>query len=207
MPLNFSNNMKIIYTLLIHLLFSINLIAQVTYTGPIRFKGEINDGNFYGSTFEIEAKAEGFVVNSLLSKENVFFLKSDAQILKDAVISMNNTAVALALKVSGESGDSNAVLASICKSGEIRVYRYREQKMTDQVGWIIELGAVSDDAKMVLAKCAQYRPEKNGIQAVNHNWTILAINQNSIEVVKIFPDSESAFVEWFNLLHVPAKIE
>jgi hypothetical protein len=46
-----------------------------------------------------------------------------------------------------------------------------------------------------LAKCAKYLPEEDGMQAVNHSWAILAIDEGSLKVLDVL-ELESALAKW-----------
>jgi hypothetical protein len=168
--------------------------ADLIFSGPIRMRGKVDGKTFQSELFKIEPIEGGFVIGSH-QRKRTFLFKTDAKVLHDAVLSINHSAVAIYLRNSNESGDSQAVLATINTSGDTRIYNYRMQRMTEHFGWLVELGAVSDDGKLILAKCAKYLPEENGIQAVNHRWAILAIADDSLKVLDVL-ELESALTKW-----------
>ena len=78
--------------------------------------------------------------------------------------------------------------------------------MTDEFGWIVDLGAVSDNGQLVLAKCAfMLPPREDGSQWVNHKWAILKLQGDAIKVI----ETESPIDKWAGVAGVkdasPAK--
>jgi hypothetical protein len=157
-------------------------------------RGKVDEKTFQSSSFRIEANEGGFAIVSK-QKKIKFLLRTDAKVLEDAVFSGNQSAAAISLRKSDKWGDSEAVLATVSASGDTRIYNYNKQRMTETFGWLVELGAVSDDGKLILAKCAKYLPEEDGMQAVNHSWAILAIDEGSLKVLDVL-ELESALAKW-----------
>lgn len=168
--------------------------AEQAFSGPICQRGKFDMDNFKSSSFDIEKTDGKFVTVCDQGKRN-FPFETIYKILEDAVISKNHKAVALSLRKSDKWGDSRVSLATVDESGQSRVYEYKEQNLTKNLGWIVELGAVSDNGKLILAKCATFLPEENGVQVVNHHWAILSIDSGLLEVLEI-GELESLISKW-----------
>jgi hypothetical protein len=92
-------------------------------------------------------------------------------------------------------------------SGEQRAFEYEAYKMTKRLGWIVELGAVSNDGTCLLAKCALMLPENEaGVSYVRHEWTVLKISNDSIDII----DSVDAINKWHDYARMerpPEKLD
>jgi hypothetical protein len=177
--------------------YSISLcctFADQVFDGPICMRGSADGNIFDGPSFGIEMVDGGFSI-ICNPKKAKFDLRTDARVLQDAIVSCNQGAVAVSLRKTQEWGGSQAVIATISASGKVRIYEFRDQRMTEQFGWLVELGAVSDDGRFILAKCATFLPKKNGRRWVNHRWTVLAIDDGSLKVVEIL-GLEEALARW-----------
>lgn len=178
--------------------------AEERIDGAIIFKGKVSENRFRGALFDIDAKKEGFLLICRQS-ENKFLLKTSALVLEDAVISKSGTSVALSLRYSNAFDDRRKSLAIIRNTGHVWVNDYVRQRLPSEFGWIVEFGAISDDGKLILAKCAKFLPrEADGSRSVNHRWTLLTINEGSIEPLE-FPDLEPALLKWAEYAKEPGQ--
>jgi hypothetical protein len=158
--------------------------------GAIVFRGKINGAHFRGSGMDIEVgDAEVSIRNE--KNESIFKIPLRQQKLADAVLSHNRKAAAVVLKGTPWPNRRQA-LATSNSEGVRRMFHYKTYEMTQELGWIVELGAVSDDGSLVLAKCAFMLPAEGDVQRVNHKWIVLRVGGESLEVV----ETESAIERW-----------
>ena len=166
-----------------YLIFFISPVrSEMRFGGPILFKGVVGESSFEGKVFNVILDEHGFSVISR-NPQKAYVIPSDKETLYDAVISQKKSAVAVCLRQESDE-DSNEFLITLTDDGVLRVAKYSDSEMTATLGWVIELGAVSDDGKLVLAKCAKYTAPRNGINYVNHFWAFLSINEGKVKVVK-----------------------
>lgn len=164
--------------------------GEIFFGGPIQFKGYIEDRKFVGETCDISAHADKFVISSKIA-ERMFTIPVREKSLLDVVFNIEHSATAVML--SGEPWKKPIeVLATVSNSGEVRMREFGPYQMTKKYGWPIELGAVSDDGKLVLAKCGHLLPEKNGVRKVRHCWLILSVSEDVVKVV----EAKAAIHRW-----------
>lgn len=166
-------------------------VAQNLFLGPIIFKGQSENAHFSGQGFDIDVDEEKFTVSRFEKGSNEFTFNFNNSSIRDLVFSANRTAIAVAMSAS-EWKKAQMALITIDASGRKRVFEYQSHEMTERYGWIVELGAVSDNGELILAKCALLLPENNGRQFVRHEWVVLAISENSIKVL----EAVNAIDEW-----------
>jgi hypothetical protein len=130
-----------------------------------------------------------------------FMVKFNKSSIRDLVFSSSRAAIAVAMSAS-EWKEALMALVTVDASGKRRVFEYQSHQMTERFGWVVELGAVSDNGSLVLAKCAMLMPEVNGMRPVNHRWTILSVVDGSIRVV----ESEDGIEKWTKLSR-PHRVE
>lgn len=159
--------------------------------GRIWFRGGVDGAAFKGPEFDLVAGAKTFAIK-VKKTGGEFVFPRQKQKLSDAVLSRNQQAAAVLLR--GLPAPSRrATIATIDAAGKSRIYDYKSYEMTKELGWIVELGAVSDDGKLVLAKCAFMLPaEADGSERVNHRWVILEVAEGSLKVV----ESQGAIERW-----------
>jgi len=112
--------------------------------------------------------------------------------IRDVVFSSSHTTIAVAMRAS-DLMDPQRALVTVDATGKKRVFKYQSRKMTERLGWVIELGAVSDNGELLLAKCALMLPsDKDGVSYVRHEWVVLSISNGSIKII----DSTNAIDKW-----------
>jgi hypothetical protein len=162
--------------------------------GSIVFRGKIDGTHFRGSGFDIEVgEAKVSIRNE--KNEAEFTIPLRDQKLADAVLSHNREAAAVVLKGTPWPSRRQA-LATSNSNGIQRMFNYKTYEMTKELGWIVELGAVSDDGSLVLAKCAFMMPAEGDVQRVNHKWLVVRVGAESLEVV----EAESAIDRWSEIV-------
>lgn len=168
------------------------LLAEPLYVSSINFKGRIEGQSFEGRDFNVELKDRKFKIRCQRGENGVFELDRNDNSILDLVFSPKCSAVAVALRAT-DSNSRRRSLVTIASDGEKRSFNYKAYEMSERLGWIVELGSVSDDGERVLAKCAWMLPENDaGISNVQHGWMILRIGEEEIEVF----ESESALDRW-----------
>ena len=178
-------------SIVVILILPYSLMAQSHFLGPMRLKGE-RDGKLFTSQ-DFNIKLDGHYKILRLDKgSKEFVVKFDNNSIYDVVFSSNRSAAA-AVTTASEWKKHKRKLVTIDRSGKKRVFEYQSYEMTKRLGWIVELGAVSDDGKLVLAKCALMLPpnEKN-MRHVRHEWTVIEINDGSIKIL----ESMDAINKW-----------
>jgi hypothetical protein len=168
--------------------------AQSLFHGPIRLKGEIKKSHFSSRDFDIKLEGLKFKISRPEKGGKEFLVKFNKSSIRDIVFSSSKTAIAVAMDNS-KWGGTQMALVTVDAAGKKRVFKYQSRKMTEGLGWIVELGAVSDNGKLILAKCARMLPiDENGSRFVRHDWVVLEVSNGSIKVV----DSMNAIDKWAN---------
>jgi len=164
--------------------------GQSMFGGPIELKGRIAEGKFHSHHLDIVSGNGKFVITC---KKNAtkFAVPFTRQSLQDVAISLGRNAVAVALN-GQEWRNPLRALVTVTDSGKVRVFEYKMEQLTKHYGWIVELGAVSNDGRLVLAKCATFRPMEDGIRHVRHDWVILAFGDSSLKALEV----EAAIDKW-----------
>ncbi len=183
-----------IFATIIHLALVNFSDGQMLFRGPLIFKGTSDESRFNGNGFTINLDKKKYSIYRNENKDEKFEIDFDNNSIEDLAFSGNRSAVAVSLS-SSEWGESRMAIVTVDKAGKKKVYDYRSQKMVDNYGWVVEIGAVSDNGEMILAKCAKMLPEKDGVSLVRHEWVIVAIRNGSVKVV----ESVDAIDQW-NLL-------
>jgi hypothetical protein len=171
-----------------HKLFIVLLICCVEvasgrswFSGSIIFKGRAEGESFIGENFSIRVKDPDFLV-SRKDDENVLFrIKHNKNLLTDLVFSSAGTASAATLHAMDQQ-NRDWILMTVNSDGKERIFRYKAYKMTEKVGWVVELGAVSNSGKLILAKCA-IPSEEGDSMVIAHRWMILEIKNNKILII------------------------
>ncbi len=150
--------------------------------GAIIFRGKVDGNHFSGTDFDVVVgDADVSILANRTQKK--FTISAAKQRVRDVVLSHDQLATAVALDgIPLPSG--NQTLATVNSAGVQRTFKSKTQQMTKALGWIVELGAVSNDGALVLAKCAFFLPKEGEMQRVNHKWVVLRIGEQSLEVVE-----------------------
>jgi len=191
--------------LTISLLFGQISAAQRLFVGPLRFKGHSDGERFIGRGFEIDRDGPNFeiLLRPKIGEPRSFSLEFNRNSIRDVVCSSRCSAVAVATDAS-EWRSSQMALVTVDVAGKKRAFYYKYRKLTDRFGWIVELGAVSDDGTLVLAKCARMQPaDESGVAFVQHEWVVLRVSNGSLEIVP----SEAAIDEWSKHVSKAAGVE
>lgn len=174
--------MKTYLTLIIILLFFGFSSAQSLFVNAIEFKGESEQRRFKSLEFNIDFVEGIFIVSQHKEGSKDFLIKRSNDSIQDLVFSSNRSVIAVAMRAT-ESKNRQRTIVTIDASGRQRTFEYEAYKMTERLGWIVELGAVSNDGGYILAKCALMLPENEaGVSYVRHEWTILKISDASIDI-------------------------
>ena len=184
--------MSLLKFLLLFCLSVSTLFSEMRFGGPLLFKGEFTKNSFEGSAFIITAKNEGFLF-VCKEKESRFLIPEKKGVLHDAVLSRDKSAIAFCIRYDEDDGGQSELLGTFTKDGVVLLIKYPYQEMTKKLGWIVELGAVSDEGTMVLAKCAKFLPPREGINFVNHTWSFLSVTDKRVRMVKELEISELEF--------------
>lgn len=190
-------NMLLPTNFLVWLMFLSALCAETVFDGPIFFKGDIVQQKFQGKEFQIDAEKGRFVVVCGQTGK-VFTIPTKAKLVRDAVISGRKSAVAVSFSYTSSNRDSRRCLVTVTGDGVVRPIDYAGNKITEDLGWIIELGAVSNDGLVVLAKFAKFLPKGNGMNYVNHEWAFVSLEKGKIELIEEV-SFESAITRWPDL--------
>ena len=180
-----------LYLIIIFLLPTFIFANQSLFIGNINFKGQGEGTRFSGSNFKINFQDAEFKIESHEKKGQKFNIKSSNYSITDMVFSPNHNVVAATMSNS-EWKKTQMSLVTVDAGGEQKLFEYQSHKMTKRYGWIVELGAVSDDGEFVLAKCALMLEPQNGVRFVRHEWVVLSICDGLIKVI----DSEGAIDNW-----------
>jgi hypothetical protein len=184
--------MKTHFSTFIILLFLDFSLAQSLFVNAIEFKGQSQEQVFKGSDFNINFENSNFIVSQHDDDNTEFVIKRKNDSIQDIVFSTNRSAIAVAMRAT-DSRNRGRSIVTIDVHGKQTSFEYEAYKMTDRLGWIVELGAVSDDGNYILAKCALMLPENDaGVSFVRHEWTILEISDTAINVI----DSINAINKW-----------
>lgn len=166
--------------------------AQSFFVSSIQFKGQSEGRHFKGRDFDINLEKGNFVISQHEEEAKVFLIGRNNSSILDLVFSPNRSAVAVAMCATDLKNRQRA-LVTVDAAGKKRIFEYEAYKMTERLGWIVELGAVSDDGMHILAKCALMLPEnEDGRSDVRHEWTVLKMGDASIKVL----DSITAIDKW-----------
>jgi hypothetical protein len=183
--------MKVVFTIFLALSgLALSSFAQrEVISGGMTFKGEIQGSEFKGPTFDLSVKEETIFISAKKSKLN-FSVPAKDQSVADVVFSSKQKSVAVLLKSLEGRGQA---LATVLSNGDPKWYVYRTYEMLEGVDWIVELGAVSKDGSLILAKGAfMLPPSEDGRQYVNHRWMIFSIGENSLKMI----ESEGGLEKW-----------
>lgn len=173
---------------------TIGIGAQIRFGGAVVFKGKLEGNVIQGHNITIEAQ-KGVVKLTCKSNASVFKLNTEAEVLLDAVASRNCKSVAISMKVSNDAGDLRQCLATISDENVVRMANYTDRILVKDLGWVVELGAVSGDGRMILAKCAKFLPpDTQGVTRVNHVWAFLAIEGGKIKLIR--ENDLAELIEW-----------
>lgn len=184
--------MKTYLIAIITLLFFDSSVAQSLFVSSIKFKGQSEETHFIGRDFDIKLEGLNFKISRHEKRNQPFVVERNNNSILDLVFSSSRKVVAVAMDATDQKNRQSAVV-TVDATGKKRVFKYQAYKMTERLGWIVELGAVSDDGTLILAKCARMLPEnKEGRSYVRHEWTVLEISNGSIKVI----DSKNAISKW-----------
>lgn len=175
-------HMKIFLAYLI--LATAGFAAETRFGGNIIFRGQQEGQMLRCKNFNIAAKEKNFEL-TCKSTNLTFEINPESRILQDAVVSKNGKSIAVSLKVSNDSRNLQECLATVTDEKLTRVAYYTDRMLVEDLGWIVELGAVSDDGSVILAKCAKFLPSSaDGVSRVNHVWAFLKIQDSKIMLIQ-----------------------
>ncbi|HSP41601.1 MAG TPA: hypothetical protein VLO11_01915 [Luteolibacter sp.] len=188
-------NLNLLLSILVCGIFSSQVFSKDELIGgAIVFRGKIDGNHFSGTDFDVVV--EDADISILTNKtQKKFTISATNQKVADVVLSRDHLATAVAMNDIPWPG-RNQTLTTVNAAGVQRTFKSRIQQMTKALGWIVELGAVSNDGSLVLAKCAFFLPKEGDMQRVNHKWIVLQIGEQSLEVVE---DSD-ALGKWAAIL-------
>lgn len=176
-------NLRLPHLLTFLMAISTGLRGEELMSSGLGLLGTIDGRTFSGPSFEIVAGDKALEITAKRGKAK-FSVPFDEQTLDDAVLSLNQKAVVVVMNARPWT-KHRQTLATVTASGETRICEFDSRRMTYEFGWIVDLGAVSDDGGLVLAKCAFMLPARaDGSKWVNHKWAILALKQDVIKVVE-----------------------
>lgn len=159
------------------------LQAQDLFVSSMRFKGDSDGDVFQGRDFKVTLEKQGFMVVKQEIKDHKVLIAQNKNSLSDLIFSADMSAVAATLRAR-ESADLRRELVLVNAQGETTRVTYDAYEMTDEYGWIVELGAVSNDGIFVLAKCARVDiVGKSGSTAVRHIWCVLRVEDGEMKIV------------------------
>jgi archaellum component FlaG (FlaF/FlaG flagellin family) len=158
--------------------------------GRMRFRGSIDGNNFIGQDFSIMTEDEKIVITNS-NGTHKFSINIKNEVINDAVISPGGNSVAV-LIVPKDKNKPTARLVVVNSLGNTNTYSYKTHHMTETLGWIEELGSVSNDGRYILIKSATLNPPNGNKRIVNHQWLIIKFDNNLIEVV----EKSNAFARW-----------
>lgn len=165
--------------------------------GSIVFRGTVDGLTFRSSSFDIVVGDDALAITAKKNKLK-FSIPIESQKLSDAVLSRNHQAAAVVLGGLPWPSRQQA-LVTVNAAGEKKVFEYKTYEMTKDLGWIVELGAVSDEGTLVLAKCAfMLPPREDGSEWVNHKWVILLVSDGALKVV----ETDAAIDKWSEISSV-----
>lgn len=166
--------------------------SQSRFVHNIIFKGVTNESNFKGHDFDVSFKNGEFIISKRQDENSLFVIKRTEDSIHDLVFSSGDSAVALAMSAT-DRNSRNRALVTIDSEGKKRVFEYKAYEMTKELGWVVELGSVSNDGSKILAKCAYLLPEdEEGRSHVQHQWAVLQIVDDAISIL----DSSDAINKW-----------
>jgi len=154
------------------------LNAQDFFDGPIQFKGRVDESHLSGKEFNIEMANEKVTIACIKSR-NRFHFDSNGMVLRDAVLSINENFAAVSLQ-SRNWKEPVMSLVILSSDGIIKNIDYRLHRLSDNYGWVVELAAISNDGKRVLAKCARMIHENGKNTIAGHDWVMLSFEGNKI---------------------------
>ena len=194
--------MNIYFTLIILFVLSLNhSTAESLFVNAIRFKGNSEHHQFNGLDFSIKFQDGNFKISKHKEGSKEFLIQRKGDSIQDLVFSIDHSAIA-AVMCATDPKNRRRVIISIDAHGKQRAFEYKAYNMTERLGWVVELGGVSDGGNYLLAKCALMLPEdEGGVRHVRHEWTILEIKTNSISVV----NSANAIDEWHKYARILAE--
>lgn len=176
--------MKIYLTLIAIFLLLIDCSsAQSLFVNAIGFKGQAEQNRFKGVDFDINYVDGMFTISQHKEGSKNYAIKRNDDSIQDLVFSSNRSAIAVAMRAT-DSNNQRRAIVTVNADGKHRVLNYESHKMTERLGWIVELGGVSNDGTHILAKCALMLPKnQDGVVYVRHEWTILKISDTSINII------------------------
>jgi hypothetical protein len=173
-------------------LFNNLLAAQELYVHSIEFKGQSAGNRFNGQGFDINCEDGKFRVSLHNEKGEKFLFGREDNSVEDLVFSADRSAIGVAMHATNPKDRQRSII-TIDASGMQRSYEYKAYNMTERWGWVVELASVSNNGIYVLAKCARMLPENEaGISYVRHEWTIIKISNNSIDII----NSDDSINKW-----------
>jgi archaellum component FlaG (FlaF/FlaG flagellin family) len=185
---------KIMHKIFVFLVFLYSLVvpaqADDRLGGRMRFRGSIDGNNFIGQDFSIMTEDEKIVITNS-NGTHKFSINIKNEVINDAVISPGGNSVAV-LIVPKDKNKPTARLVVVNSLGNTNTYSYKTHHMTETLGWIEELGSVSNDGRYILIKSATLNPPNGNKRIVNHQWLIIKFDNNLIEVV----EKSNAFARW-----------
>jgi hypothetical protein len=171
--------------------------AQSLFVNAIEFKGKSEKNYFKGLGFDIKFDEGKFLISQHRNVCGNFVIKRSDDSMQDLVFSANRSVIAVAMRAT-DSKSRRRVMVTISADGKQRSFEYEAYKMTERLGWVVELGAVSNDGDYVLAKCALMLPENEaGVSHVRHEWTVLKMSDTAINVI----NSVDAIDKWHDYAH------
>ena len=148
----------------------------------LSLKGTVGERNFDAEEFSITVRGDKYRV-SAKNGGAAFEFPFKRQSVYDAVLSPHGRAAALHLI--GKPWDNSArALATVDRTGQLRFFEYERYSLTKECDWIVEIAAVSDDGRHVLAKSAKHLPpDQDGVEYVRHHWVIFKLTDDAAAVV------------------------
>jgi hypothetical protein len=190
--------MKMRYVLItvLFLIFD-HTMAESLFVNAIEFKGQAEQQRFIGRDFDIHFEEGKFKISQRKERGKEFVIKRSDDSIQDLVFSSDRSAIAVAMRAT-DSKNRRRMLVTINARGEETAFEYETYEMTERLGWVVELGAVSNDGDYILAKCALMLPANEaGVSQVQHKWTVLKISGKSVAII----DSVDAIDKWHSYAH------
>ncbi len=168
----------------------VSLSAEEFFGSPLGFKGATNGDSFESARFKV-SHAEGKFTVTEKEKGGKFTIEEKDEKLQDATLSDNGETIAVFLSRKDRDRPSYSLIV-VDAAGKTSKLSYKPQEMSDTYGWLVGIGAVSNDGSAVLAECARMVRISEMRSDVRHDWLIISIEGGNFRIL----ESENAFTKW-----------